>query len=170
MIRLYIMIFVIGIVGSAAYGAKYYYDTTQQRIATLQENNAKLEVAIETSEQSMDLMKEEMARNQELMKELDSKLQKAEAYGDELRAKFSRYNLVQEALKNADELEGKMNGATAKLWREIEQDTGAVGVKPLPYWMQPVQPKPTGTGNQSSDQVGENNNSNGVASEGSTTN
>ena len=47
MIRLYAMIFVIALLGGAAYAAKYYYDTTQLTIAQLRENNAKLEVANE---------------------------------------------------------------------------------------------------------------------------
>jgi len=151
-------------------GAFYwYYNDTQERIGVLRENNARLEVAVETAEDSMNLMKEEMARNAELMKELNVKLQKAEAYGDELRSKFSRFNLVQEALKDPEKLEGSMNGATAKLWRGIEKDTGGAGDRPLPDWLQSVQPDP-GTGDQGSDEVGENNNSNSSTPETGTVN
>jgi len=170
MLKVYALIFILGILGTVGYGAKYYYDSTQATIATLRENNAKLETAVQISEDSMNLMKAEMVKNQELMNQLNIKLQKAEAYGDELRAKFSRYNLVQEALKNAEKLEGKMNGATAKLWRGIEKDTGGAGDKPLPDWLQPVQPASSGTGDQSSDKVGENNSSNSGTTETSTVN
>ena len=44
MIKLYAIIIIVGILGGAAYGAKYYYDTTQNTIAQLRDNNAKLEV------------------------------------------------------------------------------------------------------------------------------
>ena len=36
MIRLYGIIILVAILGGAAYGAKYYYDTTQNTIAQLQ--------------------------------------------------------------------------------------------------------------------------------------
>jgi uncharacterized protein HemX len=107
MIKLYLMLIVLAILGSVGYGAVWYYNDTQQRIATLRENNAKLEVAVETAEQSMNTMKDEMARNQELMNQLSAKLQKAEAYGDDLRNKLRQLDLVQDAIKDAVKLEGK---------------------------------------------------------------
>ena len=54
MIRLYAMIFVIAILGGVAYGAKYYYDTTQNTISQLRENNAKLEVANEENQKTIE--------------------------------------------------------------------------------------------------------------------
>ena len=51
MFRVYILIVVLGLLGGAAYAAKYYYDTTQATIAQLRENNAKLEVANEENQQ-----------------------------------------------------------------------------------------------------------------------
>ena len=54
MLRIYILIFVMAIIGTVAYGAKYYYDTTQNKIAILTENNAQLEVAIQTASASLD--------------------------------------------------------------------------------------------------------------------
>jgi len=169
MIKLYLMLILLGILGSVGYGAVWYYNDTQTRLATLRENNAKLEVAVETAEQSMNTMKDEMARNQELMNQLSAKLQKAEAYGDDLRNKLRQLDLVQDAIKDAVKLEGKMNGATAKLWRAIVVDTGGTPDPNLPEWLQPVQ-STTGTESPSSDQGGENGSTNGIPSEASTTN
>ena len=42
MARIYILIFVIGMIGIVGYGAKYYYDTTQNKIEILQKNNTDL--------------------------------------------------------------------------------------------------------------------------------
>jgi uncharacterized coiled-coil protein SlyX len=67
MIKLYALIIILGILGGVGYGAMWYYKDTQARIETLRENNAKLEVAIDTANESMDLMKDEMEKNQELM-------------------------------------------------------------------------------------------------------
>lgn len=163
------MLIVLAVLGSVGYGAVWYYNDTQQRIATLRENNAKLEVAVETAEQSMNTMKDEMARNQELMNQLSAKLQKAEAYGDDLRNKLRQLDLVQDAIKDAVKLEGKMNGATAKLWRSIVADTGGTPDPNLPEWLQP-NVSTTGTESPSSDQGGENGSTDGVPAEASTTN
>ena len=62
MARLYIIIFVVGILGIIGYGAKYYYDTTQNRIAILTKNNATLKVAVETSEKSITALKKILKR------------------------------------------------------------------------------------------------------------
>ena len=169
MIKLYAMLIVLAVLGSVGYGAVWYYNDTQQRIATLRENNAKLEVAVETAEQSMNTMKDEMARNQELMNQLSVKLQKAEAYGDDLRNKLRQLDLVQDAIKDAVKLEGRMNGATAKLWRSIVADTGGTPDPNLPEWLQPVQ-STIGTESPSSDQGGENGSTDGIPAEASTTN
>ena len=158
MFRIYALIFVIAIIGGIGYGAKYYYDTTQATIATLRDNNAKLETAVQTAEQSVETLKGDMAKLGELNNQLQVSLQKAEAYGDELRRKLSDLDLVVEALKNSKSLEGKMNGATAKLWREFMGDTGGNGDRALPEWLLPV---PSGTGDTSSNEGGEGANTSG---------
>jgi FtsZ-binding cell division protein ZapB len=133
-------------------GFYWYYQDSQQRIATLRENNAKLEVAVETAESSLALVQGEMKKLGELNNQLQTDLQKAEAYSDELRGKLSRMNLVVEALKDAKVLEGKMNGATAKLWRGFMDDTGNTNEYPLPEWLQLETSR---TGDQSSNPGGE---------------
>ena len=114
----------------------WYYNDTQARIATLRENNAKLEVAVNTAESSLDLVKSEMAKVGELNKELQTSLQKSEAYGDDLRNKLQQLDLVQDAIKDAAKLEGKMNGATANVWRDIMRDSGDTSEYALPKWLQ----------------------------------
>ena len=152
MLKIYALIIIMAILGGIGYGAKYYYDTTQATIATLRENNSKLEVAVDTANQSLEVIQKDMVKLSALNKNLQSSLQKAEAYGDELRGKLSRMDLTLEALKDAKKLEGKMNGATANLWRDFMADTGNTREFPLPDWLQQV---PTGTGDQSSNQDGE---------------
>ena len=162
------MLIVLAVLGSVGYGAVWYYNDTQQRIATLRENNAKLEVAVETAEASMNTMRDEMARNQELMNELSAKLQKAEKYGDDLRNKLRQLDLVQDAIKDPEALEGRMNGATANLWRSIVADTGGTPDPNLPDWLQ--SDASSGTGDQGSNQGGENGSTDGSKTEADTTN
>ena len=42
MLRVYMLIIVVGLIGGVVYGAYFYYNDTQHRIKKLQENNAKL--------------------------------------------------------------------------------------------------------------------------------
>tara|TARA_A100001037_G_scaffold26410_1_gene21438 strand:- start:2830 stop:3333 length:504 start_codon:yes stop_codon:yes gene_type:complete len=166
MIKLYGAIALIAILGGIGYGFKYYYDTTQNTIAQLRENNAQLEVAVETATESVNKLQGDIAKMATLNKSLQEDLQKAEAYGDELRAKLSKLNLVVEALKDAKVLEGKMNGATAKVWRDFMDDTGGNAERPLPQWLQQSE---TRTNNQDSDQSGEDNSTISSTSEATTT-
>jgi hypothetical protein len=77
-----------------------------------------------------------MAKMAELTNELQVSLQKAEAYGDDLRNKLRQTDLSAMAQKDPETLEGKMNGATAKLWREFMSDTGNTNDYPIPDWLQ----------------------------------
>ena len=152
MIKLYGIIILVAILGGVGYGAKYYYDTTQNTIAQLRENNAQLEVAVDTAQTSVETLQGDMVKLASLNKGLQQDLQIAEAYSDELRQKLSNLDLIVEALKDAKILEGKMNGATANLWRDFMGDTGGNSERPLPNWLLE---SPNGAGSESSNQGGE---------------
>ena len=162
MIKVYMALIIIGLLGSFGFGAYWYYNDTQQRIATLRENNAQLEVAVQTANASLETMQADVAKMADLNNQLQADLQKAEAYSDELRGKFSRLNLVVEALKDANILEGKMNGATAKLWRGFMEDTGNSSEFPLPDWLRRETP---GAGDQDGSQGGEDNSTSSIQTE-----
>ena len=123
MLRLYIMIVVIGLVGGAIYGAKYYYDTTQATIATLRENNAKLETANQINQETIAQQQADAVKMAELNSQLTMDLQKAEQYGDELRATLNKHNLTHLANKKPGLIEQRMQNATDKLWDELEDIT-----------------------------------------------
>jgi len=159
MAKLYLMFIVLGILGGAGYGAYAYYTSTQATIATLRTNNAKLEVALDTATESLETMQATVEKTNKLNKQLQTDLQAAEAYSDELRSKFSRLNLVQEALRDSEILEGKMNGATANLWREIMGESGSSdgSSRPLPSWLQrPVEEARNGDQSSNEDSSDDN--------------
>ena len=166
MIKLYGAIALIAILGGVGYGAKYYYDTTQNTIAMLRDNNAKLEVANQTNQETIKKMGEDTVKLGELNNTLSSNLQKAEQYGDSLRDKLQQLNLVKDALTDAKDLEGRMNGATAKIWREITTDTGGDGGRPIPNWLQQSK---AASGSKDSNQDRKSNDTDGSTTEASTT-
>lgn len=165
MLRVYILLFVIGLIGIGGYGAYWYYTDTQKRIQILTENNAKMKVAVQVSENSVKTLQAEAAKTARLNQELQGKLQVAEQYGDTLRKRLRQLDLVGDAIKDAENLEGRMNSATANLWRGIEADTGGDGNAPLPKWLQP----PAATGSESSNPSPENNDTSSSTTETSAT-
>ena len=89
----------MGVLGVVGYGGYMYYKDTQQRIATLTANNAKLETAVQISEQSIETLRGDIAKNAELNRELQGQLQTAEKYGDQLRDTLRKHNLTHLANK-----------------------------------------------------------------------
>ena len=138
---------------AAAGGGLFYVKQLQSNLEIARLNNAKLETAVETSEKSLAILKEDNARLNSLTDQLNKDLQKAEAYGDNLRNRLRELDLVQDAIRDSANLEGRMNGATAKLWRELEAATGGDGDTPLPNWLLDV-PR---TGDKSSNTDREDN-------------
>ena len=116
MLKVYMLILVLGLLGGVGYGAYYYYKDTQQRIQTLSENNAKLEVAAKMQEETINTMIEDREKLAEINKELQGNLQTAERYGDQLRATLQKHNLTHLANKKPGFIERKMQNATNRLW------------------------------------------------------
>ncbi len=124
MLRVYIIVIILSVLGGCAYAAKYYYDTTQATIAQLRENNAKLEVANEENQQTIKKMGEDAKRLNALTDQLSADLRKAEEYGDELRNTLNKHDLTHLANKKPGLIEKRMQNATDKLWDDLESVTG----------------------------------------------
>ena len=116
MIKVYMFLIIMGILGAVGYGGYMYYKDTQQRIMTLKENNAKLEVSEQIANETINTMIADREKYTELNKELQGKLQKAETYGDQLRATLQKHNLTHLANKRPSYIERKMQNATNRLW------------------------------------------------------
>ena len=167
---IYVVLILVAVLGGVGFGGYTYVTDMQERVEVLKENNAKLEVALETSEASIDNLQATMESFVKANQELQTQLQQAEAYGDELQSKLRRHNLTALALKKPGLLEGRMNDATANLWRDIEKDTGGDGNTPLPQWLQSsTVDNNTRTTSGSSDQSGEDTGTDSSTSETSTT-
>ena len=109
MIRVYIMIIVVGLVGGVVYGGYAYYQDTQQRLKTLQQNNAKLEVAVKSKDEALNFMTSNFEKQSELNKELSGKLADAEKENTVIRDKLAKSNLIQDSIANPQVMEQKIN-------------------------------------------------------------
>ena len=119
----------MGVLGAVGYGGYMYYKDTQSRIATLTANNAKLETAVQISEQSIKTLRGDIAKNAELNRELQKELQTAEKYGDQLRATLQKHNLTHLANKKPGLIQRKMQNATNRLWDDLADITNPNGVQ-----------------------------------------
>ena len=129
MIKVYLFLIIMGVIGAVGFGGYIYYKDTQQRIATLTENNAKLEVAVQISEESVATLQGDIAKNAELNNKLQRELQTAEKYGDQLRATLQKHNLTHLANKKPGLIERKMQNATNRLWDDLADITNPNGVQ-----------------------------------------
>ena len=124
MFKIYGIILIIGIVGAIGFGAKYYYDTTQNKIAVLQDNNAKLELVAETNQNTINKLQEDNAKMNELSKELQLDLAEANKYKDELIEKLQKHDLTRLSLKKPGLIEKRINNGTKELFESFESLTG----------------------------------------------
>ena len=123
MIRIYMLIIVVGLIGGVVYGAYAYYNDTQQRIKTLQENNAKLETVAKTNELTINSLQESQEKFATLNNELQTKLNLALNYGDDLRKKLHKHDLTRLSIKKPGLIEKRINDGTNKLFDSIESIT-----------------------------------------------
>jgi len=118
-----IRIAMILVVLATAGGGFLWIKKLQSDLETARANVARMEVAVQTSEASLKLVQEESVRLGELNSTLQADLQKAEQYGDELRATLQRHNLTHLATQKPGLIEPRMQGATDELWKDLESIT-----------------------------------------------
>ena len=123
MIKIYGLIVILVVLSGVGYGAISYYNDTQERLATLRDNNAKLEVANKSKEEALKTIQSNVEKTNKLNKELQGKLQNAEVYQDELRRKLQKHDLTRLSEKKPGLVEKKINEGTQKLFNDFESIT-----------------------------------------------
>tara|TARA_R110000744_G_scaffold41794_9_gene94822 strand:+ start:2248 stop:2655 length:408 start_codon:yes stop_codon:yes gene_type:complete len=123
MLKVYIFLLVMGIIGGVGYGGYMYFVDTQERLAILQANQAKLVTANDAKDAVIKEMIDTQNKTAELNKQLTVSLQRAEKYSDQLRSKFAEINILKLALEEPYILEGKINNAVTRLLDGLRDDT-----------------------------------------------
>tara|TARA_Y100001963_G_scaffold160149_1_gene268311 strand:- start:7884 stop:8291 length:408 start_codon:yes stop_codon:yes gene_type:complete len=125
MLKVYMLIIVVGLLGGVGYGAYYYYKDTQSRIQTLTENNAKVLAAKATQDATINTLIADREKFQKLNNELQTKLDAANEYKNTLIDKLRKHDLAKLSLKKPGLVEKKINNGTKKLFESLETLTGA---------------------------------------------
>ena len=132
MLKIYILIVVMGLVGGVVYGGWYYYKDTQARIQTLTENSVKLEVATQQQDQTIQTLVDDAERFSELNRELNSQLEAANEYKDVLIEKLQKHDLARLSMQKPGLVETIINNATKELFNSLEQLTTPPEFNPVP--------------------------------------
>ena len=123
MARVYILIFILFILGGIGYGAYYIYNDTMQRMAVLRENNAKLEVALDSKDSVIEELQNNMQKQIELSNELNIKLAAVEKENTKIRDKLAEGNLVADSLKDPKVMEKKINEEVSNIFGTLSDST-----------------------------------------------
>ena len=123
MLKIYILIIVVGLVGGVVYGGYYYYKDTQSRIQTLTENSARLEAVTKEQDNTINVLVKDQQKFEELNIELQAKLDKANEYKDVLIGKLRKHDLAKLSMQKPVLIEKRINNGTKKLFQSLEDLT-----------------------------------------------
>ena len=119
------IIFVFVIILSVMSGLFYlYYKSSQETIATLHQNNAKLEVAMQTQQATIKNLKTSFDKQILLAGKLQVKLLDAENGYKKLSSKLRRHDLEELSRVKPKLMEKRINRGTKKLLKELESISG----------------------------------------------
>ena len=123
MLKVYILIVVLGLVGGVVYGGWYYYKDTQARIQTLTENSAKLETAAKLQKNTIDTLQADAKKYAKLNNQLQTKLADANKYKNKLLSKLRKINLSKVSAEEPAVWERKINNASKRVLESFESIT-----------------------------------------------
>ena len=129
MLKVYILIVVVGLVGGIVYGGWYYYKDTQARIQTLTENSAKLEQAAELQNNTIATLEADAKKFAKLNNELQTKLEKANEYKNNLIDRLRKHDLAKLSQQKPGLVEKKIKNGTQRLLEEFESITAVPDIK-----------------------------------------
>ena len=117
-----VMFLVMCVMGGIGY---WYYNDTQARMAILQENNAKLEIAVETNEAALESLEASYASAQQELSTLNAAYTSIRRQNQELANKLQQIDLTAAAIANAEGIERAVNRGTENAGRCFELLSGA---------------------------------------------
>lgn len=132
MFKIYAILAIVALLTTVGASGFVYVSNLQERVGTLQANNAKLEGAVRTQQETIKRATEDAKRFEQLNTQLSADLKAAEAGQDQLRSTLANHNLTKLTLAKPGLIQTRINNATNELFRQLNIDTAiAAPVEPV---------------------------------------
>lgn len=128
------------IVGGMGY---WYFSYSQREMATLRENAAKLEQAVQTQQQTIQAQQEAHERSNQLVLQLQNRLSGAERSRRDLEVRLRQQNLESGARTRRQETEREINSIMQGQWSTFERLSGHTPAPTPPTTNSPPAATPT---------------------------
>ena len=123
MLRIYVILIILGLLAGVGYGAYFYYNDTQQRIATLRTNNAQLESSNKSLEVKITAMENNIKKQIELTNDLNKSLEEAKKANTVIKDLLAQTDLVKNSLADPKASEARINEKVDSFFKSIESAT-----------------------------------------------
>jgi|TARA_B110000046_G_C12859140_1_gene341065 Tfp pilus assembly protein PilO len=122
-VRIYGLLIVLALLAGVGYGAYFYYNDTQQRIATLRTNNANLESSNKSLEVKITAMEKNIKKQIELTNDLNKDLEEAKKANTVIKDLLAQTDLVKNSLADPKASEARINDKVDSFFNSIESAT-----------------------------------------------
>ena len=123
MLKVYGLLIILGLLAGVGYGAYFYYNDTQQRIATLRTNNANLESSNKSLEVKITAMEKNIKKQIELTNNLNKDLEEAKKANTVIKDLLAQTDLVKNSLADPKASEARINEKVDSFFDSIESAT-----------------------------------------------
>ena len=123
MLKVYGLLIILGLLAGVGYGAYFYYNDTQQRIATLRTNNANLESSNKSLEVKITAMEKNIKKQIELTNNLNKSLEEAKLANTVIKDLLAQTDLVKNSLQDPKASEARINEKVDSFFKSIESAT-----------------------------------------------
>jgi len=123
MLKVYGLLIILGLLAGVGYGAYFYYNDTQQRIATLRTNNAQLESSNKSLEVKITAMEKNIKKQIELTNNLNKSLEEAKKANTVIKDLLAQTDLVKNSLQDPKASEARINEKVDSFFKSIESAT-----------------------------------------------
>ena len=123
MLKVYGLLIILGLLAGVGYGAYFYYNDTQQRIATLRTNNAQLESSNKSLEVKITAMEKNIEKQIELTNDLNKSLEEAKKANTVIKDLLAQTDLIKNSLQDPKASEARINEKVDSFFKSIESAT-----------------------------------------------
>ena len=123
MLKFYGLLIILGLLAGVGYGANFYYNDTQQRIATLRTHNAPLESSNKSLEVKITAMEKNIQKQIELTNNLNKSLEEAKKANTVIKDLLAQTDLVKNSLQDPKASEARINEKVDSFFKSIESAT-----------------------------------------------